>query len=116
MLVPAGSPIFFLRKHRFAVQCRVVTLRQLFMDTIYAVILVAYVFIVHILIYRFFVNIGWATLYHLSMMYVTVYNLTFNSNCQILPAELNYRFTIIYNNKLNFTLYLVHLLTNNMFH
>ena len=38
MLVPAGSPIFFLREHRFAVRCRVVTLRQLFMDTVYAVI------------------------------------------------------------------------------
>ena len=29
MLVPAGSPIFFLREHRFAVRCHVVTLRQL---------------------------------------------------------------------------------------
>ena len=51
MLVPAGSPIFFLREHRFAVRCRVVTLRQLFMDTVYAVIHVEYMFIAHILIY-----------------------------------------------------------------
>ena len=51
MLVPAGSPIFFLREHRFAVRCRVVTLRQLFMDTVYTVIHVEYMFIAHILIY-----------------------------------------------------------------
>ena len=51
MLVPAGSPIFFLREHRFAVRCRVITLRHLLMDTVYAVIHVEYVFIAHILIY-----------------------------------------------------------------
>ena len=52
MLVPAGSPIFFLREHTFAVRCRVVTLRQLLaMDTVYAAIHVEYVFIAHILIY-----------------------------------------------------------------
>ena len=28
------------------------------------------------------------------MMYVTVYNMSFNSNCRILAAELNYRFTV----------------------
>ena len=27
------------------------------------------------------------------MMYVTVYIMSFNSNCRILAAELNYRFT-----------------------
>ena len=27
------------------------------------------------------------------MMYVTVYNMSINSNCRILAAELNYRFT-----------------------
>ena len=59
------------------------------MDTVYAVIHVKYVFIAHILI-----HIGCATLYHLSMMYVTVYNMSFNSNCRILAAELNYRFTL----------------------
>ena len=40
------------------------------MDTVYAVIHVEYVFIAHILIY---IHKYWiATLYHLSMMYVTV--------------------------------------------
>ena len=63
------------------------------MDTVYAVILVEYVFVAHILIYIFFINIGCATLYHLSLMNVTVYNMSFNSNCRILAAELNYRFT-----------------------
>ena len=63
------------------------------MDTVYAVIHVEYVFVAHILIYIFFINIGCATLYHLSMMYVTVYDMSFNSNCRILAAELNYRFT-----------------------
>ena len=43
MLVPAGSPIFFLREHRFA--------EAVVMDTVYAVIHVEYVFIAHILIY-----------------------------------------------------------------
>ena len=48
MLVPAGSPIFFLREHTFAVRCRVVTLRQLLWTLC---IHVEYVFIAHILIY-----------------------------------------------------------------
>ena len=39
------------------------------------------------------INIGCATLYHLSMMYITVYNLSINSNYRFLAAELNYRFT-----------------------
>ena len=39
------------------------------------------------------INIGCATLYHLSMTYITVYNLSINSNYRILAAELNYRFT-----------------------
>ena len=30
------------------------------------------------------------------MMYVTAYNMSFNSNCRILAADLNYRFTKIY--------------------
>ena len=93
MLVPAGSSIFFLRERRFAVRCRFVTLRQLFMDIVYAVIHVEYVFIAHILIYIFFINIGCATLFHLTMMYVTLYNMSLNSNCHILAAKLNYRFT-----------------------
>ena len=41
------------------------------------------------------INIGCATLYHLSMTYITVYNLSINSNYRILAAELNYRFTVI---------------------
>ena len=39
------------------------------------------------------INIGCATLYHLSMTYITVYNLSINSNHRFLAAELNYRFT-----------------------
>ena len=72
--------------------------RRNFEAVVDTVIHVEYVFIAHILIYIFFINIGCATLYHLSMMYVTVYNMSFNSNCHILAAELNYRFTIIYDN------------------
>ena len=41
------------------------------------------------------INIGCATLYHLSMTYITVYNLLINSNCRILAVQLNYRFTVI---------------------
>ena len=53
MLVPVGSSIFFLRQHRFAVRCRVVSrnFELVVMDTVYAVIHVEYVFIAHILIY-----------------------------------------------------------------
>ena len=42
------------------------------------------------------INIGCATLYHLSMTYITVYNLSINSNYGILAAELNYRITRIW--------------------
>ena len=41
------------------------------------------------------INIGCATLYHLSMTCITVYYLSINSNYRILAAELNYRFTIL---------------------
>ena len=41
------------------------------------------------------INIGCAILYHLSMMYITVYNLSINSNYRILASVLNYRFTLI---------------------
>ena len=41
------------------------------------------------------INIGCATLYHLSMTYITVYNLSININYRILAVELNYRFTEI---------------------
>ena len=36
---------------------------------------------------------GCATLYHLSMTYITVYNFSINSYYRILATELNYRFT-----------------------
>ena len=65
------------------------------MDTVYAVIHVECVFIAHILVYIFFINIGCATLYYLSMMYVTVY-IVICSNCRILAVELNYRFTKLF--------------------
>ena len=42
------------------------------------------------------INIGCATLYHLSMTYITLYNLSINCNYRILAAELNYRFTKIF--------------------
>ena len=42
---------------------------------------------------------GCATLYHLSMTYITVYNLSININYRILAVELNYRFTLIFNIK-----------------
>ena len=92
MLVPGGSPIFFLRERRFAVRCRVVTLRQLFMGTVRLLFMLS-TCLLHIFLYIFFINIGCATVYHLSMMYVTVYNMSIYSNCHILAAELKYRFT-----------------------
>ena len=71
MFVPAGSPIFFLREHRFAVRCRVVTLRQL-LWTLFTPLFMLSMCLLHIFLYIFFINIGCATLHHLSMMYVTV--------------------------------------------
>ena len=52
MLVPAGSSIFFLREHRFAVRCCVVTLRQL-LWTLFTLLFMLniYVFIAHIILY-----------------------------------------------------------------
>ena len=58
--------------------------------------------LLHIFLYIFFINIGCATLYNLSMMYVTVYIISFNSNCRILAAELNYRFTQVWLGYLRF--------------
>ena len=95
MFVHAGSPIFFLREHRFTVRCRVVTLRQL-LWTLFTLLFMLSMCLLQIFLYIFLINIGCATLYHLSMMYVTVYNMSFNSNCRILAAELNYRFTILF--------------------
>ena len=94
MLVPAGSPIFFLREHRFAVRCRVITLRQLLWK-LFTLLFMLSTCLLHIFLGIFFINIGCATLYHLSIMYVTVFNMSFNSNCRILAAELNYRFTLV---------------------
>ena len=65
------------------------------MDTVYAVIHVEYVFIAHIHIYIFFINIGYASFNSISPFYDVC-------NCfiichliitRILDAELNYRFT-----------------------
>ena len=64
------------------------------MDTVYAVIFMLSTCLLHIFLYIFFINIGCATLYYFSMMYVTVYIMSFNSNCRILAAKLNYRFTL----------------------
>ena len=94
VLHSGGSPIFFLREHRFAVRCRVVTLRQL-LWTMFMLLFMLSTCLLHIFLYYIFINIGCATLYHLSMMYVTVYNMSFNSNCRILAAELNYWFTLM---------------------
>ena len=62
------------------------------MDTVYTVIHVEYVFIAHIL-HKYWMRNLTIGLYHFSMMHVTVYNMSFNSNCRILAAELNYSFT-----------------------
>ena len=85
----------FLREHRFAVRCRVVTLRQL-LWTLFTLLFMLSACLLHIFLYTFFINIGCATLYYISMMYVTVYVMSFNSNCCILAAELNYMFTFSY--------------------
>ena len=90
MLVRAGSPIFFLKE-----QIRCPMSRRNFeavvMDTVYTVIHVEYVFIAHILIYilhKYWMRNSISPFYD-----VTVYNVSFNSDCRILAAELNYRFT-----------------------
>ena len=96
MLVSAGSPIFFLREHRFAVRSHVVTSRQLIW-TLFMVLFMLSTCLLHIFLYIYFINIGCATLYYISMMYVAVNNMSFNINCRILAAELNYRFTAFVN-------------------
>ena len=45
------------------------------------------------LLYIFLIIIGCATLYYLSIMNITVYNLLFNCNCRILATDLNNTFT-----------------------
>ena len=62
MLVPAGSPILFLRELRFAVRCCVITLRQL-LWTLCTLLFMLNVCLLHIFLYIFFINIECATLY-----------------------------------------------------
>ena len=94
MLVPAGSPIFFLREHRFAVRCRVITLRQL-LWTLCMLLFMLSTCLLHIFLYIFFINIGYASCNSISPFYDVC-------NCfiichliitRILDAELNYRST-----------------------
>ena len=51
MLVPTGSPIFFLREHKIRCPMLRRNFEAVVMDTVYAVIHVEYVFVAHILIY-----------------------------------------------------------------
>ena len=94
MLVPAGSPIFFLREHRFAVRCPLVTLRQL-LWTLCMLLFMLSTCLLHIFLYIFFINIGYASCNSISPFYDVC-------NCfiichliitRILAEELNYRFT-----------------------
>ena len=94
MLVPTGSRIFFLREHRFAVRCHVVTLRQL-LWTLCMLLFMLSMCLLHIFLYIFFINIGCASCNSISPFYDVC-------NCfiichliitRILAAELNYRFT-----------------------
>ena len=52
---PAGSPIFFLREHRFVVRCHVVTLRQL-LWTLSTLLFMLSTCLLHIFLYIFFIN------------------------------------------------------------
>ena len=72
MLVPAGSPIFFLRE-----QIRCPMSRRNFEAVVHGLCLITLLFmlsmcLLHIFLYIFFIYIGCATLYHLSVMYVTL--------------------------------------------
>ena len=95
-LVPAGSPIFFLREHRFAVQCRVVTLRQL-LWTLCMLLFMLSTCLLHIFLYIFFINIGCASckcnsispFYDVCNCFIICHLII----TRILAAELNYRFT-----------------------
>ena len=62
---------FLLREHRFAVRCRVVTLRQL-LWTLFTLLFMLSTCLLHIFLYIFLINIGCATLYHLSMIDVAM--------------------------------------------
>ena len=48
------------------------------------------------------------------MTYITVYNLSINSNYRILAAELNYRFTFIYLFIILFIIYLLPIYFNQL--
>ena len=96
MLLPTGSPIFFLREHTFAVRCRAVTLRvRQLLWTLFTLLFMLSTCLLHIFLYIFFINIGCATLYYLFMMYVTVHNMSFNSNCRILAAVIHVEYVFI---------------------
>ena len=96
MLVPAGSPSFFLREHRFAVRCRVVTLRQL-LWTLCMLLFMLSTCLLHIFLYIFFINIGCASckcnsispFYDVCNCFIICHLII----TRILAAELNYRFT-----------------------
>ena len=95
MLVSAGSPIFFLREHRFAVRCRVVTLRQL-LWTLCMLLFMLSTCLLHIFII-FFINIGCASckcnsispFYDVCNCFIICHLII----TRILAAELNNRFT-----------------------
>ena len=96
MLVPAGSPIFFLREHRFDVRCRIVTLRQL-LWTLCMLLFMLSTCLLHIFLYIFFINIGCASckcnsispFYDVCKCFIICHLII----TRILAAELNYRFT-----------------------
>ena len=94
MLVPAGSPIFFLREHRFAVRCRVVTLRQ-FLWTLCMLLFMLSKCLLHIFLYIFFINIGYASYNSISPFYDVCgcFIICHLIITRILDAELNYKFT-----------------------
>ena len=75
--------------------CLTMRLGRQLLWTLFTLLFMLSTCLLHIFLYIFFRNIGCATLYHLSMMYVTVYNMPFNNNCRILATQLNYRFTPI---------------------
>ena len=96
MLVPAGSPIFFLREHRFAVRYRVVILRQL-LWTLFTLLFILSTCLLHIFLYIFFINIGCASckcnsispFYDVCNCFIICHLII----TRILAAELNYRYT-----------------------
>ena len=76
MFVPAGSPIFFLREHRFAVRCRVVTLRQL-LWTLFTLLFMLSTCLFHIFLYilhKYWMRISISPFYDVCncLKYVTV--------------------------------------------